>query len=428
MAFPVPVRAELSEALIKDLPPAEYQIPTPQFSVWQRLLGQKPDQHVEKIKFMLNGAAAGMGRHPTQEEVNALSEITYKESRTVAWIMPIAFAVGGYMAWKGRATYKFPFYQPKFTKFSPEVFPSFRAPFINGQYANITWHNVRFISYGIVTGLLAAPLLGSYATSVAISTAARDDRLSQFRKDLKPGRLINLTADQMPLSALRAQRDQVTRAMREIEDNLATQRYLAEQKGTSDKAYETRPDFQRAEAKLQEYRIIFKQLDEAIARRNGEPTRIDETTQNQDYTALSASDSTDGQETYSSTRPDYRAPREIPASESRPGWGQQSSASQQGWGKADSDGLDSDDASPVAPAARPAAQSSSTGGVSAWDRLRQASKSPQKPSGNAWQGQQGQSEDAGASEKDRAQKEFDEMLERERQSEESQGGGRNRRW
>ncbi|KAF3801610.1 hypothetical protein GCG54_00014826 [Colletotrichum gloeosporioides] len=426
MALSVSLDKDVFDSILKNLPPAEYHIPPPEFTIWQRLMAQKPEQHVEKIRYMLNGSAAGMGRQPTQTEVDALCEITYKEGRTLAYILPLAFLFGGVAAWKSRGTFKFPFYQPKFIKFDPEVFPSSNIPYVKGPPAKILWHNLRFVTYGMISAICTAPLLGSYATSVAIGTVARDDRLENFRKDMKPDRLISLTADQMPLKSLQSQRAKVNRTITELQRTVESRQHQL-RLNQSDKNKENfTKEIEYATTRIKTLEDTLKQIDEAIARKsdNQSSQSYDDQSPTQGYSAISSSDSTAYQEPQDNVRPEYGTPRETPVTQS--GWGQQSSSSQSGWGNSDSDGWD--DASPVAPASRSAPESPSGG--SAWDRLRRANQRPQAPSGNTWSGsqvQQGQSGESGTSEKDKAQREFDEMLERERRADD-QSSGRGSRW
>ncbi|KAK2766417.1 hypothetical protein CKAH01_04700 [Colletotrichum kahawae] len=430
MALSVTLDKDMFDALVKNLPPADYQIPPPHFTFWQRLMAQKPEQHVEKIRYMLNGSAAGMGRQPTQTEVDALCEITYKEGRTLSYILPLAFLFGGVAAWKSRGTFKFPLYQPKFIKFDPEVFPSSNIPYVKGPPAKILWHNLRFVAYGMTSAIVCAPLLGSYATSVAIGTVARDDRLENFRKDMKPDRLISLTADQMPLKSLQSQRVKVKKTITELQRTIESRQYQL-RLNQSDKNKENfSKEIEYATTRIKTLENTLKQIDDAIARKsdNQSSQSYDDQSPTQGYPAISSSDSTAYQEPQDNVRPEYGIPRETPVTQS--GWDQQTPSSQSGWGNADSDGLD--DASPVTPAPRSAPESSSGG--SAWDRLRRANQRPHSPSGNTWsgsQGQQGQSGESGTSEKsftekDKAQREFDEMLERERRADDQSSGGGSR--
>ncbi|KAJ0342279.1 hypothetical protein COL922a_001309 [Colletotrichum nupharicola] len=429
MALSVSLDKDIFDSLVKNLPPAEYHIPPPEFTIWQRLMAQKPEQHVEKIRYMLNGSAAGMGRQPTQTEVDALCEITYKEGRTLSYILPLAFLFGGVAAWKSRGTFKFPFYQPKFIKFDPEVFPSSNIPYVKGPPAKILWHNLRFVTYGMTSAIFAAPLLGSYATSVAISTVARDNRLENFRKDMKPDRLISLTADQMPLKSLQSQRFKVNRTITELQRTIESRQHQLTLNQSDKNKENFTKEIEYATTRIKTLEDTLKQIDEAIARKsdNQSSQSYDDQSPTQGYPAISSSDSTAYQEPQDNVRPEYDTPRETPVTQS--GWGQQSSSSQSGWGNSDSD--DWDDASPVAPASRPVLESSSGG--SAWDRLRRANQRPQPPSGNTWSGsqgqqsRQGQSGESGTSEKDKAQREFDEMLERERRADD-QSSGRGSRW
>ncbi|KAK1526508.1 hypothetical protein CPAR01_13036 [Colletotrichum paranaense] len=409
----------------------EYQIPPPQLTLLQRLLFRNPDNYSNNVKAMLDTAAAGMGRQPTQDEVNVLSQLAYKEAATAAWTVPVTVALAGFLTWQTRGTYRFPFWQPKFIKFTPDAFPSASRPLLQGRLANRAWHNTRFTAYFLLTSLGIAPFVASYATSVAMASAARDERLNQFRKDMKPERLVQMTADKMPATALKRQRQRTAEAISQLEKSLAA---LPQ---SDEKIRETTPLIQK---RIDEYRKILAHIDAILERRGEGSAGDDGSAQNRDYETLSASSSTGGYSLPSESN--YSSPtsysRDPPSSEGRSGWGSGQQSSPQRSSSRSSDDLDYDDASPLSPAARAQSSSPSSTG-SAWDRLRQASRQPPRASGNANQSQQEEAKGADYyaydaaekernAEKDKAQAEFDAMLERERRGNAGQGSERNSRW
>ncbi|GKT44192.1 uncharacterized protein ColSpa_04373 [Colletotrichum spaethianum] len=429
--------------------PPDYHIPSPDLTLLQRLTFRSPERYVEHMRRMLTASAMSMGRQPTQEEVNVLCHITYKEAQTVAWAIPVSVMLAAALTWSGRGTYRFPLFQPKFVKFSPDVFPTAKAPYLQGRLANRMWHNTRFVAYFAASSLGVAPFIGSYATSVAVATAQRDERLNQFRKDIKPERLMQISARSMPPAVLARQRQRTASAISALEKELAkfpTEEEVAQKAGpeTAEKEVQgLRETISFVQSKIAEYRRILDQLDELIERKsNGGGD--DASAPNQDYEALSASSSTSG---YTLPTEPNRAPpisysRDPPSSEGRSGWGwgQKGSSSQQSSSSSSngslSDDLDIDDASPLAPAAKSQSSTPSSGSGSAWDRLRQASRQPPRASGGA-QAQQSESDayytyDAvdkeKNAEKDKAQAEFDAMIERERRGDAGRGGERNSRW
>ncbi|OHF00244.1 hypothetical protein CORC01_04433 [Colletotrichum orchidophilum] len=431
--------------------PPDYQIPNPQLTLLQRLLFRSPDQYSANMKKMLSAAAAGMGRHPTQDEVNVLCHIAYKEAATAAWTIPVTIGLAAILTWNTRGTYRFPFYQPKFIKFSPDAFPTASRPILQGRLANRTWHHTRFAAYFVLSSLGIGPFVASYATSVAVASAARDERLSQFRKDMKPERLVQVAADKMPPAILTRQRQRTAAAVSQLERELAkfpSEEEVAQKAGPENAEKEVeglRQTVLFVQGKIAEYRRILDHIDGVLEKRGEGSAGDDGSAQNKDYETLSASSSTGG---YTSPmEPNYASPtsysRDPPSSEGRPGWGsgQQSSSAQRSSSSSrsgPSDDLDYDDASPLAPAARSEASSAPSTG-SAWDRLRQASRQPPRTSGSATQGQQGEAKGADYyaydaadkeknAEKDKAQAEFDAMLERERRGNAGQGSERNSGW
>ncbi|OLN85074.1 hypothetical protein CCHL11_06294 [Colletotrichum chlorophyti] len=444
----------LLDAVNNNLGPADYQVPAPELSLLQRLLFRDPDRYVSNTKQLLSSTALAMGRHPTQDEVNALCEITYKEARTAAWTMPLSIGLAVILSLRGRATYRFALYQPKFTKFNPDVFPSTSSPYLQGRLANRMWHNLRFASYFALSTLGIGPFIASYATSVAVATTARDPRLKNFRQDINPERIIRMTAGQLPPNILARERQKTIAAIKRIETGLSRLptedevRQKAPPGQVEEAVQQLRDTTARAQRDLEQLHRALAHIVEVTTERNSASEDYNSTSsQNRDYEALSgsAADSAGGHslptDTNSTFSPSYS--RDTPTSETRPGWGwgQQSASSQQNSSKAVDD-LDFDDASPVAPTTRSTQQSSASSNSmgSSWERLRQASRQATAASGSgAWsrsQGQQDQSNDYTYDRdeaervlaKEKAQKEFDEMLERERKAESDQASGRRSSW
>jgi len=427
----------------------DYHIPPPELTLLQRLLFRRPERYVEAMRMKLSAAAKGMGRHPTQEEVNVLCNIGYKEARTAAWATPASAMLAAALTWRGRGTYRFPFFQPKLEKFSPDVFPAAIVPHLQGRLANRMWHITRFSAYFALSSLAVSPFIRSYANTVAIVSARRDERLNQFGKDMKLERLARGQADMLPLAALIRQRETTVGLIGLLEKHLAnipTEEQIAAQSDHPDKRENliqaSRLAVTEGQSRIEEQRRFLAYIDELIEKRRsgGGGGGDDAFAQNKDYNTLSSMSSAGG---YTLPREPNPAPpisysREPPSSEERPDWvwGRKGSSSQQGSSSSNSgtfDDPDIDDASPLAPTTR--SQSSVQSG-SAWDRVRQASKQPLRASGGA-QAQQSESEayytyDAvdkdKQAEKDKAQAEFDAMIEKERRGDTGRGGERKNHW
>ncbi|KAK2049263.1 hypothetical protein LZ31DRAFT_590987 [Colletotrichum somersetense] len=430
----------------------DYYIPPPKLTLLQRLTFRNPDKYVEHMKKTLSSYANGLGRHPTQEEVNIICHVYYKDSQTAAWALPVSGMVAAALTWRGRGTYRFPFFEPQFLRFNPNAFPTATAPLMQGRLANRMWHFTRFIPYFALSTLGVAPLFVSYASSVAVATLLRDERLSQFRKDMKAERLVKSQAAKLPLADLIHQRQHTISTIRRLEKELAktpTEEEISAQSDDPDKTesliQSRRLRVAEGQRMIEEMRRILAHINELIEKRSGSDGD-DASAQNKDYEALSASSSAG---VYTLPMEPNRAPpisysREPPSAEGRSGWGlgQKGSPSQQDSSSSyssASDDLDIDDASPLAPAVRSQSSDQSSGSGSAWDRVRQASKQPSRAS-RASDGAQAQQSESDAyytydavdkeknMEKDKAQAEFDAMIEKERRSGKGQGYEQNSRW
>ncbi|KAK2064819.1 hypothetical protein LY76DRAFT_532134 [Colletotrichum caudatum] len=428
----------------------DYHIPPPKLTLLQRLTFRNPERYVERMRKSLSASFKLLGRQPTQEEVNTLCHIAYKEPQTTAWALPVSGTVAAALTWRGRGTYRFPFFQPMFLRLNPNVFPTATAPLMQGRPANRMWHFTRFIPYFALSALGITPFFGSYAASVSVMTMLRDERLSQFRKDMQAERLVKSTADKLPLADLIHQRRRTALDIRRLEKSLAKMPTEEEVAAKSDDPNETESLIQshrlrvtEAQSAIEKLRRILAHFDELIEKRSGSDGD-DASAQNKDYEALSASSSAGG---YTLPMEPNHAPpisysREPPSSEGRSGWGlgQKGSPSQQDSSSSSyssaSDDLDIDDSSPLAPAVRSQSSVQSSGSGSAWDRVRQASKQPSRASGGP-QAQQSESDayytyDAvdkeKKTEKDKAQAEFDAMIEKERRDGKGRGYEQNSRW
>lgn len=131
----------------------------------------------------------------TDDEVGALTD-HWGTSANVALVgKPAAFAVALFLAWRGRGRFRFPFWQPKWVNTSPDVFPNFMNPLLQGRPARFAWHTGRLFSYTLLCSWVVTPLFLSYAgvrATVSISSDPRlQEAIKESVKDLKAQKTIN---------------------------------------------------------------------------------------------------------------------------------------------------------------------------------------------------------------------------------------------
>lgn len=120
------------------------------------LLGMKESQHRGLVLSNLAWATTQANRFLSPEEKEALLPSWGRQKLVLAYVNPCALLSCTFFTLRGRHTYRFPLYQPKFTRFNPDYFPPLR-----GGLARTLWHAVRFGSY-FVPNMLGAMFVASW--------------------------------------------------------------------------------------------------------------------------------------------------------------------------------------------------------------------------------------------------------------------------
>jgi len=337
----------------------------------------------ESIKINAAGrvmfASASVGRPLTQPEKDAMAYYIAKGMVTLSYTPPIALGISFAFWRKGLLTYRFPFWQPKPEQFNPNKFA-----FLQGALAQRAWHGLRGLTYYSLAHLFVYGFLTSYSVSTFMAGLETDPRLEDFRRTMK-SRLANRASSRQghrgsmagPTNGMDQESHAAGQAPYDGYDTSS---------GSESSTYGEDAEFTAQEAR--------KAAEEEVQRRKQQ--------------ALAA-------QRHSSSEPE-------PYQDSL-----------------GDDGYVFDDASPVSPTERQRGAQQSSQGGSAWERLRRQASSSQnvQPRGNSnrptgsWQRRRDEEQTSrGAREgtsynfstadeerayaKEQAQKEFDEMLERER--------------
>ena len=398
------------------------------------------------------------GRHLTDEEVGAFVYYSSKKFQTVSNYWKSAAILAGLMWWRGRKTFKMPMWRVPKDPSRYDYFPHRSMPLLQGRKANIAWYLQRC---GLYIGLavpVGAMLGFSSGTAKQVAGIQHDPRTQVVYKAWR----------------------------REIDAERAQMRETLKQDGRAGQpGYQKRPGFppqqqqqQRSEQTQQQqsqqqnpqggfgdYSNASAQSDTGILTDSQTRSRD----RRQQVSSQSSSDPGDqstfamdkvqqgtdkDQDRYSTyTSRDFSGSNDRDRYSS-PQASQQSSSSSFDW--------NDDDASPTAGNGPPIESSSPSSSSSAWDRLRQENM---RDRSNNYPQQQGQkqssrwsspsrsptyptpSSQSGASNsntgdsfsfsssdsekqlaKEQAQRDFDEMIERERRGEEGGNSGGGRRW
>jgi len=127
-----------------------------------------------------------LARRPlTRPEADAVAQYAAYTSRAYSWAPVAALGIGAWATIKGRKSFKFPFYKPKMIKFDPNVFPSKARPMVVGPRATILWHIFRFTCYTALLMLPSTLFFSSYAETTFHAYAVRDRRLKGLIEDIR---------------------------------------------------------------------------------------------------------------------------------------------------------------------------------------------------------------------------------------------------
>lgn len=357
----------------------------PQLPFFAPLFGISYGAYKLEIADVVVNTSALLGRGLSPQERDIIAYLTAKKVVTQSYEPPLSLAAAIFLERRGRATSKFPFFTPKATAFDPSFFPNKRMPMLQGATALITWNAIRFGTYAFVAHFIGGIFFSSYATSVQTAAIFRDPRLSELRKGFADRRKGQRSGSQ----GAQPWESPEDPSMKDTETPYGDASYAEESAPAR-----TEPTYDQTRSEL--------------------PSRSGTTS------------------AYARSRGGYPpVPQSVPAQSTEP-------AASDDFNEG---GFFDDGASPVAPAARAgntgSSSSTSTSG-SAWDRLRQQAKS--NPAGqagsagaprtrswgqNAEQYTYSQDDADKATAKDVAQREFDAMLEKERQGE---SDNQSRRW
>ncbi|KAI0548005.1 hypothetical protein F4679DRAFT_336606 [Xylaria curta] len=302
----------------------------PELQSWAKWFGVSDSIRVLSVLKKVSTHSHGAGRPLTGGEATAVSEHAAHSVRYFAWVQPLSWGCAAAVTVAGRRTFKFPLYQPKMIKFDPFHFPTKLMPLLRGNMAASLWHTIRFFAYLPLTWIPTAIMLSSISENSFQAHVMRDQRLAplmdEIRKNVRSG-------IEQQMQRRRAGTSNPARAgsfqNRQQEGDGAHQGGQAPQEyGDSNYAAQSSTAFERPSSATESPQTAY-------------PSQPQNT----------------------STQPaPYRTQQNT-----SPGLGSRR-------GNEDSDLFDDDDASPVAPSARTRETSSSSSG-SPWDRIRQQARS-----------------------------------------------------
>ncbi|KAM0562797.1 hypothetical protein ACHAPJ_001637 [Fusarium lateritium] len=176
------------------------------------IIGYRRDWNLLVATSRVSGFASTLGRDLEDEEAKAIAEYTLNNIHTNAALKWFTIGLAGYMTYRGRRTWQFPFYKPKLNgRFNPnEATSLFTQKKIRGPYPRFTWHTLRFTAYAAVTMLMVEPVFRAVNFIRTETAMTNDSRLKQFTKDASKRVeqvMSNPTASRVPFTGRDAKGD-----------------------------------------------------------------------------------------------------------------------------------------------------------------------------------------------------------------------------
>lgn len=353
-----------------------------------------------RLRNALRGFVQLVNRTPTEEEFNAFAYHQAKMTRILSFGAPAGIASGFWRAYETRAEFKWPFRKPNPN--DPEIWSTVRINgqnVLNGQAARLFWQSLRWSAYGGLGYVIVGTFFTSYALVTGSVGTLQDPRLADYA------------------GALRKQAETERQKLNE-QHGLTKKREKRDPTGQGQKPASELWKEHRRSINADETRQRTSSYDDAS------PTAVG-FDDGDTYASPAATEPKPQEPTYTSPSSYSTAsyPRiGVPPSQ-RISQSARTRAPPQAPAPPPQEDSDFDDPSPVAP--------NSERSQSAWGRIRSermssTTPSPQRrtrrPSASESHSSEESSFEFAGEDKERAQKEFDERVERERQGSDFSGG------
>jgi len=369
------------------------------------LFGRNEARLHQAIAGNVSAAAQRMHRMPTQDEFNALSYHTAKGQAIASYGAPIGILAGAYQSYATRERYKFPFVKAT-EGFNPQAVVLGGRTWLTGDRARVFWHALRFTAYGVCGGWSVGICFGAYAASVLAVGELTDPRLKALQEAIRK----DIKADMEGRGLAQGKKVDIT-GQGDTSAGELWRRHRTSIGANNTPADDASPNAGQQETEFAHSMAVEEKL-------YGDPTGTGEMVGAGEGQAVDVASAPLPRQT-AWRRAARRVRRNPTHSEPDPAGGFHD----------DND----DNASPTAMDATATTSTNSSGGGSAWDRIRReagATEPSDRPRRGADPSQpmSPREDTAAADERERAQREFDAQLERERQGGSFGGGGRGREW
>ncbi|RDA86694.1 hypothetical protein CP532_5024 [Ophiocordyceps camponoti-leonardi (nom. inval.)] len=145
---------------------------TYQAPLWARVFGWSRDRRLEVIEDTALGFATYAQTPISDEQLQAIGEECNFAADGVIGSKLLGVGVSAYLAYRGRKTFRFPFFTPKGEGFWN---PRGATPFNRTM-----WHMARFGSYYVLFGMFVGQPLAMYATLTAMTSVEKHPCMSEL--------------------------------------------------------------------------------------------------------------------------------------------------------------------------------------------------------------------------------------------------------
>ena len=143
----------------------------------------------------------------TDEETQIVAMQKAKYLNNVAYALPAIVGTAVVYTTRGRDTYRFPFYTPG-DKFRSNVFPYKGSVWLRGVYARAMWHSCRLAAYLAVSQWAISSFFVSYALTVRQAEFDGDPRLNSLRSSIKQAATERMANSKNPHTRMLAEKVQ----------------------------------------------------------------------------------------------------------------------------------------------------------------------------------------------------------------------------
>lgn len=157
----------------------------PHLPFWAPFAGRSEQAFKQQIAGKIMMSSAFTGRELTQAEKDAISHHYAKYLVIQAWDTPFVFG-STYACYRGTyAKYGFPFWTPKADKFDPNKFPLVSKSLSKDTYQLLSqksWHSLRFVAWFAACKFAIGIFVTSYSISTFVAGSNSDPRLKEYNQ------------------------------------------------------------------------------------------------------------------------------------------------------------------------------------------------------------------------------------------------------